>query len=166
MSSPLLRPELRRHPWLVALLRAAAKYFPEVSVSTHVTRDMCRHPNIDPVTGEDDDPSDDELNHDRISLGWANELVLAGQWVRREFAARPPQVPILVTQGGEDAICPAPVIRELLAEARARTIRYEEFPGLLHEPFSDDGKELVFAAIREWLAEVLPPVPQEISPSG
>ncbi|NNM28240.1 MAG: alpha/beta fold hydrolase [Akkermansiaceae bacterium] len=166
LSSPLLRPELTRHPLLVGILRTAARLFPGLSVSTGVTREMCRHPHIDPLTGEDDDPSDDALNHDRICLGWGNKLVIAGQWVRREFAARPPRTPILVTQGSEDAICPAPVIRELVAQAGAPSIRYEEFAGRLHEPFSDDGKEEVFAAVEEWLGAVLAETAQEPSPSG
>jgi alpha-beta hydrolase superfamily lysophospholipase len=86
--------------------------------------------------------------------------------VREEFARNPPRFPILITQGADDAVCPVDVVRRVLREANAPAATYVEFPGLLHEPFADTGKDEVFATVTDWLAASLEATAQEGPPCG
>ena len=151
ISSPLIWPERTRHPIYVALLRILGKVAPGLSLSTGVTAAMCRNLSDE----QDTEHIDASLFHRRISLGWACDLIEVAQEVRRDLPTRIPSLPILVTQGSADPVCPAPLLRSLLEEAKHPGLRHVEFEGLLHEPFADPRAEEVFTVIGAWLDEEL-----------
>lgn len=155
ISSPLIWPERTRHPIIVALLRVLGKLLPGLSLSTGVTTAMCRHLSDE----QDEEHIDTSLFHRRISLGWACELIELAQRIRREFPGRVPSLPVLITQGSADPVCPAPLLRSFLAQADAPNLSHVEFDGLLHEPFADPRREELATAISTWLEKVLPTAP-------
>jgi lysophospholipase len=146
ISSPLVWPERTRHPAMVALLLLLGRILPNFQVGTGVTESMCRH-DID----QSADTASDPLFHNRIILGWAGSLVTIARHVRAEFPARHPDIPILITQGDADPVCHANLLREFLATIDHPSLRYEEFAGVLHEPFADEHSENVFNAVADWL---------------
>ena len=150
ISSPLIRPENARHPIIVFLLRLLGKVLPGMRLSTGVSAAMCRLPDE-----QGEEPVGNPLSHHQITLGWGCELIEIARRVRREFPTGAPPLPLLFTQGSADPVCPAPLLRTLLQETKHPELRYEEFEGLLHEPFAGPGKEMVATAVGAWLDEVL-----------
>ena len=146
ISSPLVWPERTRHPVLVPVLLFLGRVLPKLQVGTGVTESMCRHDDQ-----RDNDKASNPLFHSRIVLGWAGTLVTMARQVRRDFPARHPDIPILVTQGDADPVCPVNHLREFLATFEHPQLRYEEFKEVLHEPFADDHSEKVLNTVGNWL---------------
>ncbi|GEM_PF-225597 len=158
LSSPLVRPGANRSRLLVFLLPFLARLFAGHTVRTGVRPEDCRHDAMRPgPEGAGPLPKPGQ-NHGRIGLGWGWELLQTAAAVRLAFAANPPGVPLLVTQGTADRICRVEHLRALLARAAIPRLRYREFTGALHEPFADDSKAEVFAEIDRWLDEILRPL--------
>jgi len=151
ISSPLIQPEANQNPILIHLAPILARLFPGLTVSTGVTSDDCVHPGNDAEPGPE---RDEALFHARISLGWGYAMILAARDLRSQIVSHPPSLPLLLTQGGSDPICPPEYLREVLSRATIPNLRYCEFPEALHEPFADSGKDEVFATIKAWLKEV------------
>lgn len=154
ISSPLLRPDANQNPIVVRLAPLAAKLLPGLTVSTGVTPDQC--------TSEKDETRENldspDFFHARVSLGWGHSLIKAASWVRAKLRSSPPKIPILITQGLRDAVCPAKFLHETLEQASIPQLRLREFPEGLHEPFADVDGEAVLAEISRWLEEdALPP---------
>ncbi|MEL4177538.1 alpha/beta hydrolase [Roseateles sp. PN1] len=94
---------------------------------------------------------DDPLVHDRISPSLANMIVEAGEMVRQH--AETWAVPTLLLWAGSDR-CVAPSGSAEFAEAApAALLRAHCFEALAHEIFNEPEKELVFAELRDWLAQ-------------
>ena len=146
ISSPLVWPERTRHPALVPLMLLMGRILPNLQVGTGVTESMCRHEEV-----RSDGQSANTLFHSRIVLGWASALVTIARQVRQEFPVRHPDIPILLTQGDADPVCPASHLREFLATIDYPGLRYEEFQGVLHEPFADNHSERVLGTVADWL---------------
>lgn len=151
ISSPLIWPERTRHPALVPLMLLLGRILPNLQVSTDVTDSMCRH-----GEGPGEGKSTNPLFHSRIVLGWAATLVSIARQVRRDFPVRHPPIPILLTQGDADPVCPVTHLHEFLATIDDSAIRYEEFAGFLHEPFADDHSEKVLNTVADWLDNDVP----------
>lgn len=162
ISSPLVVPEANQSPLMVALARLASGVLPRLTVSTGVTPGQCFHEEEGlERTLHDVDP----LFHSRVSLGWGHAMVEAARETRSRFVTHPPAMPLLLTQGSDDPVCPPRLIRDLLDRTTVPHLEFREFEGALHEPFSDSGKERVFTALEEWLAATLG-APDQTSPSG
>lgn len=147
ISSPLLRPEATCNPLLARFARLGARLLPGLTVATGVTQDKCsRQP--DPWR-ENGEPC---LIHARVSIGWGHAMIAAARRIREELKNSPPQLPLLITQGLCDPVCPPEYLHALLEEAPLPHLTLHEFSEALHEPFSDETREEFFHQIASWLA--------------
>ncbi len=164
ISSPLVCPEANQNAILVRLAPVIACLVPNLTVGTGVTSDQCRHTQVD-AQETAAEPAD--FFHARVSIGWGYDMIVAAREVRARLRSDPPVLPLLLTQGSADPICPPRYLREALADAKFPNLRYHEFPEALHEPFADTCKFEVFEKIAAWLDEVLGSADlAQTSPSG
>ena len=152
ISSPLIDPGGGRPLWFRRLVSILAPVFPWVTVSTGVTSAMCR-------VGDGDDTAPYErpahaLWHRRVSLIWGVFLIETGEWLQQTAFHSHKDVPLLMTQGTEDPVCPPWKSRELFDKLGNTNKTYVEIEGALHEPFSGTGREQFFNALEQWLAEI------------
>jgi len=150
ISSPLLHPDANQPRFLVRLAPLAARLIPGYTISTGVTLDQCTDA---PDPTRDEFHNDPQLFHSQVSIGWGQAMIQAANWVRESLISSPPVIPILITQGLRDPVCPSRFLRELLERTHIPQLRLREFPEALHEPFADAGREEVFAQITAWLVE-------------
>lgn len=154
ISSPLVNPGAEQHRLLVILAPIIARLFPTLTVDTHVTPHQC-------IAADADDDLvrkyDDQHFHTRVSLGWGHEMIQAAERMRQAFRQSPPTLPLLITQGGSDPVCPPEHLRDLLDGLEVPTLRYHEFPAALHEPFAGAEGEAVASTIANWLDEFVVP---------
>ena len=127
ISSPLVAPEDHQNPFLLKILPLLARLVPNLTASTLITPEQCWRDEKIEKFGQEvfDDP---HTFHTRIGIRWGHELVLAAREVRAAFVARPPTLPLLLTQGLSDQVCPPRFLRRLLDEAELPRLRYVEFP--------------------------------------
>lgn len=151
VSSPLLRPESTKHPFVVAILRFLGRLFPNIAVNTGVTAGDCRH--FDDSAEEQS--WDDGLFHSQISLGWGMALLDAAEEIATGFPNPAAELPILFTQGTADPVCPAKFLRSFLEGNKFSQATHLEFEDQLHEPFADSAQEKVLSAIGTWLEQSL-----------
>lgn len=152
VSSPLVRPEANKSGLLVRMSSVLARLIPDVTVSTGVSMDDCVH--LD-SQWEPSHEGEELLFHSRVSIGWGYEMMVEARDVRSRFVSNPPVLPLLITQGGSDKVCPPEFLREILSKGSFPNLRFEEFPEARHEPFADSSKAEVFALIEAWLLETL-----------
>ena len=148
ISSPLLHPEATQNPLLALFARLGARLLPGLTVATGVTQDKCsRQPDPWRENGESC------LIHARVSIGWGYAMTAAARWIREELKNAPPQLPLLITQGLCDPVCPPEYLHALLEEASLPHLTLHEFPEALHEPFADETREELFHQIASWLED-------------
>lgn len=150
ISSPLLRPDANQPRLLVMLAPLAALLVPGLTVGTGVTPEECTSA---PDPTREEFHNDPQLFHARVSIGWGHALMKAAAWVSETMITSPPEIPLLITQGLRDPICPPIYLQRLLNDAKISRLRFREFPSALHEPFADEGREEVFSEITAWLTE-------------
>ena len=147
ISSPLLYPEATQNPLLARFVRLGARLLPGLTVSTGVTQEKCsRQPDPWSENGES------RLIHARVSIGWGYAMIAAARRIREELKNAPLQLPLLITQGLCDPVCPPEYLHALLEEAPLPHLTLHEFPEALHEPFVDETREELFRQITSWLA--------------
>ena len=146
ISSPLVRPDATRHPFLIHFARLCARLLPGITVSTGVTPEKCSR-EVDPWR-ENENPC---LIHSRISIRWGHAMIEAARWIRDDLKSSPPLFPLLITQGLRDPVCPPEYLHGLLQQISLPFLTLREFPEALHEPFSDDTREELFCQISTWL---------------
>lgn len=153
ISSPLIDPGGGRPPWFRKMVSILAPVFPWFTVSTGVTSAMCRV-----VDGQQEEtPSKKsglELWHRRVSLGWGVFLIQTAEWLQQTASHVAKDLPLLMTQGGDDPVCPPRNAREFFDKLGSDSQTYLEIEGVLHEPFSGLGKEPLFEALENWLSEL------------
>jgi len=148
ISSPLLRPEANQNPLLARFARLGARLLPGLTMATGVTQDKCsRQP--DPWREHEESG----LIHARVSIGWGYAMFTAARRIREELKNAPPKLPLLITQGLCDPVCPPEYLHALLEEASLPRLTLHEFPEALHEPFADETREELFHEITNWLAK-------------
>ena len=162
ISSPLLHPDANQSRLLVLLLPLAAGLLPELTVSTRVTAEQCLHNEVRAAKVAE---GAELFFHQRVSLGWGREMIEAAAFVRAALLTRPPDFPLLITQGTADQVCPVDLLRRLLERCSISGLRYVEIPDALHEPFADTQRDLVFTALTDWLSETLPPLTTQAAAS-
>ncbi len=141
ISSPLLCPEHKKEHLLPLLKTPLMDWFPTFRIHTGVHGDLCRH-------GPRKRKS--PLFHQSISIAWAHEVYEIGQTLRNQLLPSSlPSIPILVTQGSSDQVCPPLFPRKYLAN-QAKVL-YREYEGLRHEPFKDEGSEVLYADLNAFL---------------
>ena len=99
----------------------------------------------------DGEPEEEALFHSRVSFRWGYELIKAARRVRAGLPTGFPKVPVLITQGLRDQICPARFLHEMLGDSDLPHVRLREFPDALHEPFGDDDHDALLDELLNWL---------------
>lgn len=156
VSSPLIDPAGGRPTWFTSFVGILAPAFPWVTVSTGVTSAMCRLTEED---GKSSDRSIQELWHRRVSLAWGVFLIKTGEWLQETASHAHEDVPLLMTQGSDDLVCPAWKARELFDKLGSKDKSYVEIKGGLHELFSGIGNDQFFNSLELWLDKVFPSSP-------
>ena len=158
LSSPLLKPAASLPPWKASLLLSVSRLLPWLSFHTGVDFEDCLNPAPSGKSLSDESPNEEDsrsLFHSRITLSWAREISEHAEHTWQQFCKSRPSIPLLMTQGSDDAICPPKYAKSLLETAYGSLDSYREFPGLRHEPFADPQNEPVFEALRNFLNEAL-----------
>lgn len=146
LSSPLLRPDYGQAAWKIGLARKLAKYFPEVSVSTGVHPVDCYHlhPGEDPVHFR-------EGSHNRISFRAGLDLILEGEKMAAPVYAEALDLPLLITQGADDEVCPPQFAEEFFRRLPAARATMLLIAGARHEPFREPNRAEMLSQARAWL---------------
>ena len=146
ISSPLLNPLRQAKPWMRVVLPFAAQLLPTITISTGVSSSDCGE-----KTARSETEKDQVLFHSRISIGWSRDLCEAAEELREQFPTMPFEKPILFTQGGSDAICPAQILENRLNKITSNQISFEKIKEALHEPFSGSTREKFLAHLNHWI---------------
>jgi lysophospholipase len=150
LNAPLIRPSNNRSRVFLKIVKLAAFLFPELTITTGVTSEMCRV-KVDSEGGVPQKRVRHPLWHQRISLGWGAVLLNSEELIQKEVFKMDCDCPILVTQGGDDLICPAEITQKFFESLPQTDKKYVEFEDGLHELFSEDGNERLSSVLREWL---------------
>jgi len=150
LSSPLVNPRHRQPKLLLTASRILGQLAPWLTLHSRVRPGDCRR----------DDPQIDlspaiATLHDRIRLGWAIELLAVADRLSQSVASLPARLPVLLTQGLADPVCPADFARRLFAALPCAPKRLVEIPAARHEPFDDSCRDQLLAAAAAWLEETL-----------
>jgi len=145
VSSPLLVAEAGQAPWKQTLLRPLSHILPFLTVSTGVTADMCR------VYLPGESATKHLLFHNRISLSWGRTLIDLGQALRAHPERLPNETTYLLTQGGQDFVCPDKYWKELVTHLSLEQLTTRHFPEARHEPFADTQADEVFTELKTWI---------------
>ncbi|MDA7930952.1 lysophospholipase [Akkermansiaceae bacterium] len=148
-SSPLLAPARQTTPCMSLILPKVARLFPWITWSTGVSSEQCRN-------GGSSEPDDKALYHNKISLGWARDLIAVGQDFESRFQSMATDRPILFTQGGADPVCTPEILRSRLVKLPRNQITYREITDALHEPFMGDRAEEFRLILENWLKNSSP----------
>ena len=151
LNAPLVQPGNGKSRRLISMVRAMAHWFLELTISTGITTEMCRVSDDSPEVVKNRVALKHKLWHSRISLGWGNVLLGAGELLKKSISEMDSQTSVLVTQGGADQICPPQITKEFFDRMPQTTKRYHEFPDKLHELFSGEGNEALSAVLTSWL---------------
>lgn len=154
LSSPLVNPANGRAAWFVKMVQTLSYIMPSVTISTKVKSADCRVKSEKVVTSV----AKNELWHSRVSLGWGALLIGFAGFIEKNISSVSDELPILITQGSEDTVCPAEQTRKLVAALPSEGKHYVELEGMLHEPFKGEGSELLFIKLEAWLKGVLPSI--------
>lgn len=147
ISSPLLRPRVGQSDWKYQMLRTLSYLLPQLTVSTGVSGDHCR---ITPP----EQPSHSDQFHSRISLQWGRQLIAMARTVRNHLERLPKDLPLLLTQGGSDPICPVSFSQDLASKLTQVNLQFQIYPNARHEPFADTDQDEVLADLSAWLSQM------------
>ena len=147
LSSPLLRPDHGQNPLKRVAVKLVAKLAPRLAFDTGVRSNRCRHIAETP----EEDESNADLSHHFVSARLGADLLFhAGKLPEKAAAIRDP-MRLLITQGGDDTICPPAFSRDFFDRVPARDKTYRLFPGMLHEPLREPDNAPVVEAVEKWL---------------
>jgi len=154
LSSPLIRPTNGRSAWFVNLVKLIAPIVPSITIDTGVTPEMCR--STVPQNPEDVEILKFEQGHTRISMGWGCELVYLEEKLAEQISHISEDIPLLITQGNEDPVCPVEFIEDLFPSFPNKQKQLIVLEGMLHEPFADDGSDQLFDQLLPWIDNLFP----------
>lgn len=157
LSSPLANPTNGRTPRFVKMVKIFARLLPALTISTKVRSADCRIPSEpEQAATKPANSGKHQLWHDRVSLGWGASLIGFAEFVNANIRKIAVDLPILITQGSDDTVCPADQTRKLYEAIPSEKKEYLELEGMLHEPFKGEGSKQLFAGLEAWLDDVLP----------
>jgi alpha-beta hydrolase superfamily lysophospholipase len=149
LSNPALRlaQPVPRHKRLAgAILRRCA---PGVTLATAIGPElMTRDPDV--LAGR----AADSLRHTRISAPIFYGMVEGGPLVALNAARI--RTPVLMVLGGADPVIDSRESRAVFERLGSEDKSLRVYPGMLHEPLNDIGREQVLSDIAEWIAVRLP----------
>lgn len=149
LSSPLIRPSHGQPALKIAMARILARRFPRMTLSNGVRARDCYHTGFT-MTAESH--FSHEGGHHRVSLRFATDLLAKEGGILGAAGALPSGLAYLLTQGGEDRICP-PTYAEALFQRLPGTRKTCLMAlGARHEPFREPEPESFGNSVRTWLA--------------
>lgn len=151
ISSPLLKPEAGQPNWKPLLLRPLSHLLPKLTIATGVSSDLCRAP-----SEKEERPEHLSQFHSRLSLHWGRILLELSEVVRTQPERIPPKLPLLLTQGLSDQICPSQYCEEFVARLPGDGVQLNLYPDARHEPFADECKGQLFSDFQTWLEKIVP----------
>lgn len=154
VSSPLVDPGGGRPSWFRKMVSILAPVFPWLTVSTGVTSAMCRVVDNTEKTITSAEKPELQLWHCRVSLVWGMFLIKTGEWLQETASYVSKDIPLLMTQGGDDPVCPPRKSQELFDKLGSENKTYVEVEGSLHEPFSSTGKQQFYDALEQWVSDL------------
>lgn len=161
LSSPLVDPTLGRTRRFVKMVQFLGHLVPSWTISTKVRPSDCRvveGPLVEVKKEVAVTPSSEQksqLWHSRVSVGWGAVLIRSRELIAQNVSLVAEDFPILVTQGLADTVCPAEQTRELVSQIPSMVKEYLELEGVLHDPFTGEGRDRLFTRIGEWIDEVM-----------
>lgn len=146
LSAPFLGSGFWSPPWAIALLRPLAWLVPRLPIPSplkvsHLTRDE----------GEREAVRQDPLTFRRTTPRWVTELWQA----QRRVAGRVQDLstPALVLLGSADPVADPEVTRRLFARFGSQDKTLRIYPGMLHEPLHEVGRDEVISELVGWVLE-------------
>ncbi|MGJ8725627.1 MAG: alpha/beta fold hydrolase [Roseibacillus sp.] len=149
ISSPLLKPEAGQPHWKYRLLGPLSHLLPSLTLSTGVSPSMCRE------DFEEELSNSEHQFHSRISLSWGRTLIELAEVVGTQPERLPSPLPIILTQGKSDPICPPQYCEELAHRLQRDDLKLILYPETRHEPFADKCRDKVFDDLRDWLSKTI-----------
>lgn len=147
LSSPLLHPEEGQARVKIVVAKRLARWFPKLTMSTGVRPSDCYHVEA----GEDPEHSRDG-NHNRITLRAGVDLILAGLNMKGSKIADVLKLPVLVTEGSEDEVCPPHLAEEFFEKLPEGEKTMIFLNGARHEPFREANRMPMLNSVRAWLS--------------
>lgn len=147
LSSPLLHPEEGQSRLKVIVAKRFAKWFPRLTMSTGVRPSDCYH-----VEAGEDPEGFREANHRRITLRAGVDLILAGLKMKSSDVVEVLELPVLVTEGSEDEVCPPNLTFEFFKKLPEGQKTMIFLNGARHEPFREANRMPMLNSVRAWLS--------------
>lgn len=145
LSAPYLELALKPNPVKVFASKAIGKVIPWMPVKNEIkpellTRDVELQRQV----------AKDPLYNQVVTPRWFTE---ANDAQARAFELAPAvQQPLFVFCGSADAIANPAAARRFFESAGAADKKFKEYPGMLHEPMNDVGREEVWSDISGWIS--------------
>ena len=144
ITSPYLRLAFAPARWRVTLARVARSFWPGLIqhvplAGTALSRDSAHLESL----------PDLDLLHHRISVRMYYEME-RGAASALEHAPEF-QMPLLLIHGSADAVTSVEATREFYERAGSADKKLSLYPGMLHEPLNDLGREQVIEEITDWI---------------
>ncbi len=155
LSSPLLEPAHGRAAWMQRLAKCLAPVLPRLPLTTGVRLGDCYDP---AATGKGRAQERASGTHNVMSLGTAAGLLAAAHRVAACKFDALRELPVLLTQGEADRICPPHYARALFERLPAVDKTWLAVPGARHEPWQDG---TVAETLTRWLCERLGGAPAQ-----
>lgn len=146
LSAPYLRLAFKPPALKVLGAQLVGAFLPWLPVKNELTsKDLTRDP--EQQRRVDQDP----LYNRAVTPRWFNESNRA----QEEALARGPELtlPVLFLCGAADPVASTPVSRGFFQTVASADKRFQEYPGMLHEPLHELGREEVWKEISSWISE-------------
>jgi alpha-beta hydrolase superfamily lysophospholipase len=144
LSNPALRIAVPVPPAKLAIGRFLLKYAPWVTLSGKLRADLLtRDPEIQ------EEHRSDPLRHSRMSAPLFFGMVEGGNMMVARAAEI--KIPTLLLVGGQDPVIDPAAAREFFDRLGSEDKTMHLYPKMLHEPFSEVGREQVFDDVVRWL---------------
>ena len=145
ISNPFIRLAMPVSPLKVAVGRVLLRLAPWITLSA---LEAGHDRNRDPVVQEAF--RRDLLRHNRISPPFYFGMVRGGEMLLRR--ARDLQTPLLMIAGGDDPIVDPGSVREFFDAVTIEDKTLMLYPGMLHEPLNEVGRERVLEDVVRWIS--------------
>ena len=157
LSSPLVNP-LHAQNWLKRKSAPIiAGIFPRLTFPTGVSRRKCVHLHTGtpvPVI---------EGKHKRVSARFGYDLMLHASEISHSAASFADPTRVLITQGGEDEVCPPNYSREFFDKIPASHKVYHLAESLRHEPLREPENTEFLEFVSDWLKKAIPNTPNRLN---
>lgn len=146
ISSPALIVAKKLPSFLLSLLKGINAIVPNLQIKQGLDVNKISH-DKDVVTAFNKDP----LNHDRMSIRLAYEMIMNGLWCIDH--AKQLKIPALLIHGNDDQFTSVEGSRKFVRNAPSNLLTYKEWDGGYHEMHNEPEKLIVLGYISDWLSK-------------